>query len=429
MRVSGPLVGAEPMSDDIEMQQRRLRLKNAITDLQGMRGMGTELVTVIIPPDKQISDVRGQLSQELGQAQNIKSKSTKKHVTDAIESAISTLNRYGNAGENGIALFVGHVIVGNNKTRLMNIVVDSPPEQIQSFRYRCDSTFEISQLEEMLIDKTSYGLFVIDRGECAYGIASGRRIHCQEEMRSNIMGKHRQGGQSAQRFERLIEEAAHKFFKKSTELACEYWLQYLDDIQGIIIGGPGATKDYVVKHGYFHHEIAKKIREPFFDVGYSNESGLRELVQRAGSLMDRIALDGEREIVDRFLMELNGIAPKATYGEVLIRQALDAGAVDTLLLSEDLKKMRNTYTCNLCKHDWKKTVNPGESPSSCPSCDASSDRISLKKDEIISLIDELTLLAAHTSAKVTLISADSEEGQTLLTAFGGLGAILRYSWS
>ena len=243
------------------------------------------------------------------------------------------------------------------------------------------------------------------------------------------MGKHRQGGQSAQRFERLIEEAAHKFFKKSTELACEYWLQYLDDIQGIIIGGPGATKDYVVKHGYFHHEIAKKIREPYFDVGYSNESGLRELVQRAGSLMDRIALDGEREIVDRFLMELNGIAPKATYGEVLIRQALDAGAVDTLLLSEDLKKMTNTYTCNLCKHEWKKTESPGVSPSSCPSCDASSDRISLKKDETISLIDELTLLAAHTSAKVTLISGDSEEGQTLLTAFGGLGAILRYSWS
>ena len=171
------------------------------------------------------------------------------------------------------------------------------------------------------------------------------------------------------------------------------------------------------------------IREPFFDVGYSNESGLRELVQRAGSLMDRIALDGEREIVDRFLMELNGIAPTATYGEVLIRQALDAGAVDMLLLSEDLKKMRNTYTCNLCKHEWKKTEDPGVSPSSCPSCDASSDRISLKKDQTISLIDELTLLAAHTSAKVTLISADSEEGQTLFTAFGGLGAILRYSWS
>ena len=59
------------MSDDLEMQQRRLRLKNALQELEGMRGMGTELVSVIVPPDRQISDVRGQLSQELGQAQNM----------------------------------------------------------------------------------------------------------------------------------------------------------------------------------------------------------------------------------------------------------------------------------------------------------------------------------------------------------------------
>ncbi|MEC9173722.1 MAG: hypothetical protein VX804_01490, partial [Candidatus Thermoplasmatota archaeon] len=86
-------------------------------------------------------------------------------------------------------------------------------------------------------------------------------------------------------------------------------------------------------------------------------------------------------------------------------------------------------TCNICKHEWKKTENLGESPSLCPSCDASSDRISLNKGETISLIDELTLLAAHTSAKVTLISADSEDGQTLLKSFVVLGAIFRYSWS
>ena len=178
------------MADDLEMQQCRLRTKKALEELQGMRGMGTELVTVIIPPDRLISDVRGQLGQEAAQAANIKSKSTRKHVGDAVESAIAVLNRYKNAGENGLAIFVGHVIVGNNKTRLVTVVIDDPPEIFGSFRYRCDSTFELTQLEDMLIDRTSYGLFVIDRGEAAYGIATGKRIHCQEELQSNIMGKH-----------------------------------------------------------------------------------------------------------------------------------------------------------------------------------------------------------------------------------------------
>ncbi|MBR79441.1 MAG: peptide chain release factor 1 [Euryarchaeota archaeon] len=415
------------MSDDIEQQQRRLRLKKKIAELSEMKGMGTELVTVIIPPDRMISDVRHHLIQEAGQAANIKSKSTKKHVTDAIESAVSSLNRYKTPGEGGLAIFVGHVIVGNNKTRLISTVVDDPPEPFPSFRYRCDSTFEISQLEEMLIDRTSYGLFVIDRSEAAYGLASGKRLHCQEHVTSLVPSKHGRGGQSAQRFERLIEEAAHKFFKKATERASSYWLPMVQDLRGIIIGGPGATKDFVVKQDYFHHEIKKLIAEPYFDVGYSNESGLRELIQRAGSTMDQIELDIERTLVDEFLKEVMQASPKATYGEVMIRSALDQGAVSTLLLSEALTKRRVSWVCKGCKHAWKSTHDKGSPIPDCPECD--SGIVREDSDDSIELIDELTILAGHTSAQVRLISMDTEEGATLKSAFGGIAALLRYSIS
>ena len=415
------------MSDDTEQQYRRLRLKKALEDLGGMKGMGTELVSVVIPPDRKIHDVRQQLSQEAGQAANIKSKSTKKHVQDAIESAIATLNRHTTPGERGIALFVGHVIVGNNKTRLVSVVVDDPPDPLQSYRYRCDSTFETSQLEEMLIDRTSYGLFVIDRGEAAYGIATGKRIHCQEELQSNIMGKHRQGGQSAQRFERLIEEAAHNFFKRATEHACSYWLPNIENISGIIVGGPGGTKDFVMKNDYLHHEIKKLIREPYFDVGYSNESGLRELVQRAGSLMDKIDLDAERELVDRFLREVMQAHPKATYGEVMVRAALEQGAVDTLLLSEGLRARRVGWRCKSCNHEWNSSQQSRTEIPDCPSCGAESP--AEDPERTMDLVDELSRLAFRTSANVSLISLDSEEGSTLASSFGGIAAVLRYPWS
>ena len=415
------------MSEDLELQQRRLRLKKSLKELSEMKGMGTELVTVVIPPEKMISDVRHQLGNEMGQAANIKSKSTKKHVTDALESAISSLNRYKTPGEGGIAIFVGHVIVGNNKTRLTSTVIDNPPEPFSSFRYRCDSTFEISQLEEMLIDRTSYGLFVIDRSEAAYGLASGKRLHFQEHITSLVPSKHGRGGQSAQRFERLIEEAAHNFFKKATERACNYWLPMVNDLKGIIIGGPGATKDFVVKNDYFHHEIKKLIAEPFFDVGYSNESGLRELVQRAGSTMDQIELDVERTIVDRFLQEVMQANPKATYGEVMIRSALDQGAVETLLISEAVTKRRVQWICKECKNNWKTSHDKSSAPPNCPEC--GSNKVFEDDENSMELIDELTVLAGHTSAKVRIISLDTEEGATLNTAFGGIAALLRYAIS
>jgi peptide chain release factor subunit 1 len=276
----------------------------------------------------------------------------------------------------------------------------------------------------MLIDKKSYGLFVIDRSEAAFGIATGKRIHVQEHLVSNIMGKHRQGGQSAQRFERLIEEAAHNFFKRATEHACDYWLPNLENIQAIIIGGPGATKDFVVKNDYFHHEIAKKIAKTTFDVGYSNESGVRELVGNAGQMMGEIELDAERKIMDAFLSELIKNHPKATYGEKMVIQALDQGAVQKLLISESLRKNVVTLQCNSCNNEWKITIGRMEAIPNCPSCDGSGEKA--KEIENISLIDELSTMAAKSNSEIVYISTDTEEGSQLMLGFGGLAAILRY---
>ena len=412
------------MSDDVELATRRLRLQMALEDLREMKGFGTELVSIIIPPDRQVSDARSLLQNEHGQAANIKSKGTRKNVQGAIDSALSSLSKIKNAGENGIALFVGSIIVGNNRNRMINVLVEDPPQPLLSFRYRCDSTFELTQLEDMLIDKKSYGLFVIDRSEAAFGIATGKRIHVQEHLVSNIMGKHRQGGQSAQRFERLIEEAAHNFFKRATEHACDYWLPNLENIQAIIIGGPGATKDFVVKNDYFHHEIAKKIAKTTFDVGYSNESGVRELVGNAGQMMGEIELDAERKIMDAFLSELIKNHPKATYGEKMVIQALDQGAVQKLLISESLRKNVVTLQCNSCNNEWKITIGRMEAIPNCPSCDGSGEKA--KEIENISLIDELSTMAAKSNSEIVYISTDTEEGSQLMLGFGGLAAILRY---
>ena len=51
-------LGETCMSDDPEQATRRLKLKLALEDLREMKGFGTELVTVIIPPDRQVSDAR-----------------------------------------------------------------------------------------------------------------------------------------------------------------------------------------------------------------------------------------------------------------------------------------------------------------------------------------------------------------------------------
>ena len=41
------------MSGDADIATKRLRLKIALEELREMKGFGTELVTIIIPPDRQ----------------------------------------------------------------------------------------------------------------------------------------------------------------------------------------------------------------------------------------------------------------------------------------------------------------------------------------------------------------------------------------
>jgi peptide chain release factor subunit 1 len=119
--------------------------------------------------------------------------------------------------------------------------------------------------------------------------------------------------------------------------------------------------------------------------------------------------------------------PKATYGEVMIRAALEQGAVETLLLSEALTNRRVEWSCKKCKKVWNATQNSRSDIPNCPTCD-SEDVVDIPENTM-DLIDELTLLAERTSSKVSLISLDTEEGATLNAAFGGIAAILRYPWS
>ena len=89
-----PSNGGVIVSSDVDIATKRLKLKIALEELREMKGFGTELVTIIIPPDRQVSDARSMLQNEHGQAANIKSKGTRKNVQGAIESAIGTFNKY-----------------------------------------------------------------------------------------------------------------------------------------------------------------------------------------------------------------------------------------------------------------------------------------------------------------------------------------------
>lgn len=410
-----------------EMTQRqRYDLKRKLEELKSCKGRHTELISLYVPPSKQIFDVTSYLKNELSQSQNIKSKTTRKNVLSAIESIISRLKVFKHPPENGVVFFVGHKSVGADQTEMVAYVIE-PPSPISIFLYRCDSLFFLDPLAEMLSEQENYGLLLLDRRECTIGVLRGNRVELLRYMTSQVPGKHGRGGQSQRRFERLTEIAAHEWFVQCGEKASEIFLAE-DNIKGIFVGGPGPTKQYFVDEGYLHYEIQDKILE-MFDTGYTDEYGLRELVSAASEAMSDLKISLEKKVMKRFMKEITKTEGSlAVYGELHVRKALSMGVVDTLLLSENLRKYRVTLSCPTCNYKEQRTVDEtileDFSSPTCPTCKTPT---LMEIEEKTDLIDELSDLAEKTGCNVELISMGSEEGDALYSAFSGIAGILRYS--
>jgi peptide chain release factor subunit 1 len=103
-----------------EMTQRQVYdLKRQLEELKKCRGKHTELISLYVPPSKQIFDVVAYLRNEYSQSQNIKSKTTMKNVLSAIESIMSRLKTFKQPPPHGLAMFVGHKSIGADKTDMV----------------------------------------------------------------------------------------------------------------------------------------------------------------------------------------------------------------------------------------------------------------------------------------------------------------------
>ena len=395
--------------------------KRKLEDLEKLKGRGTELISLYIPPDRQISDVTNKLKEELSQSSNIKSKNTRKNVGAALESILSRLKNFRKPPENGMVFFVGHVKKSGDQTTMYQEIIE-PPEPVDIYLYRCDSDFYLEPLKAMLKPKESYGLIVVDRSEATMGILRGTKIEVFKNIQSRVPSKHGRGGQSQQRFERLIEIAAHEFFKKVGELANEYLLQ--EEIQGLLVGGPGSTKDFFVEKDFLDYRLKQKLIDTF-DTGYTNEFGLTELVQKAEEALKEIDFIKQKKLMSRFFKEVTKSTKSlATYGEDEVRKYLKMGAVDVLLLSLSLRKYRNTKKCMNCGFSVTKTANEKLEDTIGLVCErCGSSNIEIKS---VDIVEELSEEAEKVNTTVALISDDFPEGKTLVNAFGGIAAILRY---
>jgi len=359
-------------------QKQKQELQELVSLLGSIRGMHTELVTVLIPVGTNIHQVSNQLSAEASTADNIKSKQTRTSVVTALEMIIRKLKEYKQTPKNGLALFCGNVSEKEGGQDIQ-IWAYEPPKPLNVRIYRCDKVFVIEPLQEMLEVEEVFALLVIDRQQATIGLLEGKQIKVIRTLTSGVPGKVRAGGQSAQRYHRVTEGLAKDFFKRVAEAMKEIFFD-MPKLKGILVGGPIPTKEDFLDEG----ELVTKLKEKVIsvkDIGYVDEHGLELLVEQSWEDIAQQELIKEKNILTKFFDTLGKKREKATYGYEKTKAALERGAVELLLISDKLPKEQ---------------------------------------------IKELEALAESTATEVIIIGNENQDGIQFYNLTKGVGATLRF---
>jgi peptide chain release factor subunit 1 len=406
------------------------KIRKTLQEISKFSGRGTELITVYIPKGKQLHEVITNLREEQGTADNIKSDVTRTHVVDSLSKVTQRLKLYKKTPERGLVIFCGALPreeggpLGSEVVKIFEI---DPPKDLKTFLYRCDDHFHVDILKDMLKDDNLIGFLAIDAKDAGWGILYGDRIQVLKETSSGVAGKHRQGGQSAKRFQKLREMELTYYFNRIAQITREYFID-IYPIKGLIISGPGPTKEEFVNDNYLEYRLQDMVISTI-DASYAGAEGIREAFTKSMDILSNFRLVEEKQIVEKLFRQINTNSGLGVYGLNEILNYLKNNVVDTIIVTDSIDLYRIESKCSKCKNIQEDIVERTKviqtktelKNTPCSSC-KSLGVIVLEQD----IVDYISLLGAKTGTNVEVISGVAEHG-IMVSNIGKIGAILRYN--
>ncbi len=363
-------------------EKEKFKLKKIIKQLERVKGRHTELVTVFVPQGYSLYEVVNQLRSEQSTAENIKSKAVRKNVTTALDKIIRHLQLYKATPENGLAVFCGNISESEGAPDIELYAIE-PPEPLKIRLYWCDQRFDLEPLREMVAEREVYGIICMDKSEADIALLVGKKMQGIAHMESIVPGKTRAGGQSSARFARVRAGLTNDWYKHVAEAANKIFAEHPETV-GVLVGGPGPTKDEFAKAGFLHDVVKKKILGTV-DTSYTGDYGLQETLERGEDLILETEVVKEKSLLQKFLTELQKPHGMVVYGFDETMKALQMGALDAIVVSEGLQR----------RIDGKEAL------------------------------DALEDIIKNYRTKLAIVSSDTREGEQFL-ALGGIGGFLRY---
>lgn len=414
-------------ADSHEDQDRSVeiwKIKKLIRSLEAARGNGTSMISLILPPKDQISRVQRMLAEELGTATNIKSRVNRLSVLAAITSVQQRLKLYPKVPPNGLVLYCGTILTDEGKEKKVNIDFE-PFKPINTSLYLCDNKFHTEALTSLLQDENTFGFIVMDGNGCLFGTLSGNTRDVLHKFTVDLPKKHGRGGQSALRFARLRIEKRHNYVRKVAEEAVRLFIA--NDkvtVAGLILAGSADFKTELSQSDMFDPRLVAKLLK-VVDVSYGGENGFNQAIELSAEVLANVKFIQEKQLIGKYFDEISQDTGKFCFGVDDTMKALEMGAVETLIMWENLDVIRFTLKEKDSEETVVKFLKPDQEKDKKNFVSATTGN-DMETSERITMIEWLATNYKTFGTTLEIITDKSQEGSQFCRGFGGIGGLLRY---
>lgn len=326
--------------------------------------------------------------------------------------------------ENGLALFTGNVVLSDGKEKKVTYVIE-PHRPLNTSLYMCDSRFHVDALRDLLSNDDSFGFIIVDGNGVLYGKLTGNHKETLHKFTVELPKKHGRGGQSAVRFARLRMEARHNYVRKVAEHAVQHFITNdRPNVQGIILAGSADFKNELAKSDLFDPRLLEVVIKTV-DISYGGEAGFAQAIELSAESLANVALVKEKKLLAEYFEHIALDTNKITYGIKDTMMGLEMGAVETLIIWEDLEIDRIVLVDPASGSETIKFLNKEQQEDPTQFQDRATG-VDLELKEREELIEWLANNYSNFGASLKFVTDRSQEGSQFCKGFGGVGGILRY---
>jgi len=264
----------------------------------------------------------------------------------------------------------------------------------------------------------------MDGNGTLFGTLSGNTRTVIHKFSVDLPKKHGRGGQSALRFARLRLEKRHNYIRKVAELATQFFITNdKPNVSGIVLAGSAEFKSKLHGSDLFDARL-QTIVVKVLDVSYGGDNGFNQAIELATDALKNVKLVREKKLLSKYFGEISQDTGKFCFGVKDTLMALDLGAVQDLVVWENLTI--NRYVLRHPTTGEEKIVHLNEKQETQSANFHDSNGAELDVKEKKSLLEWLSENYKNFGATHHFVTDKSQEGSQFCKGFGGIGGLLRY---